>query len=172
MPQSPWTPLGEIDQWECLRRIVAERNPRRIGINQSDVIWAADGLTASLKAKLFETLGSGLSSRCVSAEPLSIRWLETRLPEELALYEQANAVARALIARVFSRNVITPGVTTTEDMEWAYWQTVADLGLIVSFKPFYRRFRSDAGATSGATTTRSSALATCSIATWACITSA
>jgi len=144
MPPSSWSPLGGTDQWECLRQIVADRNPRRIGINQSDVIWAADGLTASLKTRLLETLGPDLAARCVSAEPLAIRWLETRLPEELALYEQANALAHALIARIYSRKVITPGVTTTEDLEWAYWQTVADLGLTVSFKPFYRLFRSDA----------------------------
>jgi hypothetical protein len=142
MPPSPWDPLGEIDQWECLRQIVVERGPRCIGINQSDVIWGADGLTAALKERLLHTLGPELSARCVSAEPLAIRWLETRLPEELVLYEQANTIARAIIARTFSRDVVTPGVTTTEDMEWAYWQMVADLGLTVSFKPFYRLFRS------------------------------
>jgi hypothetical protein len=143
MPPSPWDPLGEEDQWECLRRIVEERSPRRIGINQSDIIWGADGLTAALKEKLMTTLGSDLAERCVSAEPLAIRWLETRLPEELVLYEQANTIAHALIARTFSHEVVTPGVTTTEDLEWAYWQMVADLGLTVSFKPFYRLFRGE-----------------------------
>jgi hypothetical protein len=142
MPPGAWDPLGEVDQWECLRKIVAERAPRCIGINQSDVIWGADGLTAALKEKLFATLGDH-AARCVSAEPLAIRWLETRLPEELVLYEQANHIAHALIARTFSRDVVTPGVTTTDDLEWAYWQMVADLGLVVSFKPFYRLFRSD-----------------------------
>jgi hypothetical protein len=142
MPPSPWSPLEGIDQWECLRQIVVDRHPQRIGINQSEVIWAADGLTASLKSKLFETLGSDVAARCVSAEPLTIRWLETRLPEELALYEQASALAHELVSRVYSRNVIIPGVTSTEDLEWAYWQSVADLGLDVSFKPHYRLFRS------------------------------
>lgn len=142
MPPSPWVPLGDEDQWQCLRRMIADRNPRRIGINQSDVIWGADGLTAALKEKLLAALGPELAPRCESAQPLAIRWLETRLPEELVLYEQACVLAQALIARVFSREVITPGVTTTEDLEWAYWQAVADLGLTVSFKPFYRLFRS------------------------------
>ena len=47
-----WRPDGPMDQWETLRQIVEERNPQRIGINQSDTIWAADGLTAALKEKL------------------------------------------------------------------------------------------------------------------------
>jgi hypothetical protein len=74
------------DQWAILRHVVEERNPRRIGINTSDVIWAADGLTASLKDKLVATLGENLSNRLESAEPLAIRWLESRLPAELELY--------------------------------------------------------------------------------------
>ena len=144
MPPSPWNPNTGEDQWTVLRRALEERQPKRIGINESDVIWAADGLTASLKTKLYDALGGELSSRCASAEPLAIRWLETRLPEELDLYEQACAIAHRLIRRCFSRNVIIPGVTTTNDLEWAYWQMVADRGLTVSFKPFFRICRSKA----------------------------
>ena len=45
--------LEEVeDQWARLRRIVHERDPKRIGINQSEVIWAADGLTATLRQAL------------------------------------------------------------------------------------------------------------------------
>ncbi|MCO6046339.1 aminopeptidase P family protein [Aeoliella sp. ICT_H6.2] len=143
MPPSPWGPLGEKDQWQVLREVLEQRSPQRIGINTSDVIWAADGLTASLKDRLFESLGSDLASRCESAEPLAIRWLETRLPEELELYEQACAIAHAMIRHCFSRQAITPGVTTTEDLEWTYWQLATDLGLPLSFKPFFRLYRDE-----------------------------
>lgn len=134
------THVGE-DQWATLRRVVQERNPRRIGINQSDVIWAADGLTATLKEKLIATLGNDLSSRVESAEPLCIRWLETRLPAELDLYEQACAVAHHLMKTCFSRQVVTPGVTTCEDLRWSYWQQTSDLGLPVSFPGTYDLMR-------------------------------
>jgi Xaa-Pro aminopeptidase len=136
-----WYASEPENQWEWLRRIVAERNPKRIGINQSDVIWAADGLSAALKDKLAATLGPVLAARMVSAEPLATRWLETRLPEELAIYPSACAIAHALIAECFSRVVITPGVTTTQDLRWHYWQRAAELGLTVSFPPFFRIFR-------------------------------
>ncbi|WP_425399313.1 M24 family metallopeptidase [Aeoliella sp.] len=143
MPPSTWEPLGEKDQWQLLRDALEQRSPKRIGINTSDVIWAADGLTSSLKARLFESIGGELASRCQSAEPLCIRWLETRLPEELELYEQTCAIAHAMMRQIYSRDVITPGVTTTEDLEWAYWQLASDLGLPLSFKPFYRLYRDE-----------------------------
>ncbi len=129
------------DQWATLRRIVEERNPRRIGINQSDVIWAADGLTAALKEKLVAALGENLSNRLESAEPLCIRWLESRLPAELELYQHACAIAHHIMKTCFSRQVVTPGVTTWEDLRWWYWQQTTDLGLPVSFPAFYRFMR-------------------------------
>ena len=137
-----WDAKGAEDQWACLRRIVQERQPNRIGINESSVIWAADGLTASLKRKLMETLGDQLADKLVSAEPLAIRWLETRLPDELELYQQAGAIAHALIKECFSRRVITPGVTTIEDLRWHWWERTTALGLPVSFPPFFLRIRS------------------------------
>ena len=138
-----WGLKSAVDQWTALRQVIAECDPKRIGVNTSDVIWAADGLTLSLYNKLKETLGPQLSSRLISAEPLAIRWLETRTPEELGLYTQACAIAHAVIKRGFSRGIVTPGVTTPEDLRWYYWQTTTDLGLPVSFPAFYRRHRSN-----------------------------
>ena len=138
-----WNPNSTETQWECLHKIISERNPKRIGINQSDVIWGADGLTAGLKEKLVSKLGPDLSARLESAEKLCIRWLETRTPQEIMLYEQVASIAHALITECFSRKAITPGVTTCEDLRWYYWQKVADLGLKVSFPPFFRRIRSE-----------------------------
>lgn len=139
-----WNLESDKDQWARLREIVEARSPKRIGINESDVIWAADGLTASLKAKIIDALGPDLSSRLESAEKLAIRWLETLIPEELDLYHQACAIAHHLIKTCFSRQVITPGVTTCEDVQWQYWQLATDLGLPVSFSPFFRIYRSNA----------------------------
>ncbi len=34
-----WDPNGRDDQWATLRKIVKERKPKKIGINQSEVIW-------------------------------------------------------------------------------------------------------------------------------------
>ncbi|MCP2620145.1 aminopeptidase P family protein [Candidatus Aminicenantes bacterium AC-334-K16] len=125
-------------QWECLARIVRERDPRKMGINESDVIWAADGLTVSLKKKLVKTIGQKYAQRLHSAEKMVILWLETLLDEELDLYNQAVAISHALIAKTFSNEVITPGVTTTDDLAYYYRQKLADLGLQKSFRPSFR----------------------------------
>jgi Xaa-Pro aminopeptidase len=131
-----WDAKKGEDQWACLGRLVRERNPRRIGINVGEVQWAAGGLTAVLKDRIVGALGPALAARLESAEPLATLWLETLLDEEVEIMERAAAVSKAIIAEMFSSRVVTPGVTTTDDLRYFYWQRVADLGLKVSFSPF------------------------------------
>ena len=44
------------EQWPLLRKIVEERDPKRIGINIGSVQWAAGGLTHNLYTQLVEVL--------------------------------------------------------------------------------------------------------------------
>lgn len=134
--QNSWDSRKE-GQWECLARIVAERDPRRIGINESDVIWAADGLSSSLKRKLIAALGPRYEGRIQSAEKPATLWLETLLDEEIGLMKRAVAISHALIAETYSRAVITPGVTTVDDLVYHYWQRALDLGLEKAFNPSF-----------------------------------
>ena len=122
-------------QWDCLGRIVRERNPRRIGINEGEIQWVAGGLTVALKRKLVEAIGPDYASRLESAEPLATLWAETLLEEEVDVWERAVAVSHDIIAEMFSSAVVTPGLTTTEDLRYHYWQKVAELGLDISFRP-------------------------------------
>jgi hypothetical protein len=140
-----WDSEKKESQWDCLKRIVGARNPQRIAINEAETIWAADGLTATLKNKLRKTLGPGLSARMSSAEDLATLWLETLLDEELELYERVCAVAHALIVETFSDRVITPGVTTTDDLLYHYLQRVADLGMERYGWPWFRIRSRDPG---------------------------
>jgi hypothetical protein len=133
-----WDMSKTESQWDCLKRVVKERNPRRIAINQSSVIWAADGLTVTLRNGLEETLGPELSGRMHSGERLAILWLETLLEEELDLYERVAAVAHALLAEIFSGRNITPGVTTLDDLLYSYIQRVSDVGLELFAWPWVR----------------------------------
>lgn len=139
-----WDLHKKESQWDCLARIVQERDPKRIGLNESDVIWGADGLTVSLKNKLTTVLGKKYASRFTSAEKLATLWLETLLDEELELYHMAHAISHALIAETFSNAVITPGVTTLEDLSYHYWQRASDMGLQLDAAPpaMYRGARS------------------------------
>ncbi len=131
-----WDTQKKESQWNCLGRIVQERDPKRIGINEGEVQWAAGGLTAVLKKKLVEAIGPKYATRLQSAEPLATLWSETLLDEEIEFMERAQAVSHSIIAAMFSNKVTTPGQSTTDDLRYYYWQRVADLGLKVSFMPF------------------------------------
>ncbi|MBM3285666.1 MAG: aminopeptidase P family protein, partial [Candidatus Aminicenantes bacterium] len=133
-----WDTQKKEDQWSCLARVVRERNPGKIAVNESDDIWAADGLTVSLKQKIVKALGPEYSGRLHSGEKLSTLWLMTLLDEELELYERVVAVAHALIAETFSGKAVTPGVTTTDDLLFYYLQRVSDLGLENYAWPWFR----------------------------------
>jgi Xaa-Pro aminopeptidase len=129
-----WNPDAE-DQDACLRRVVAERDPRRIGVNVSRTFAFADGLSHQEHGRLVAALGPELSVRLVGAEALAVGWLERRIPEELELYPAIVALGHALIRRAFSRAVITPGVTTCDDVMWWMRQAMHDQGLRAWFHP-------------------------------------
>jgi hypothetical protein len=131
-----WDQKKGESQWEALGRVVRERDPKRIGLNEGEVQWAAGALTSVLKKRIVETVGPKYAARLQSAEPLVTLWAETLLDEEVELMERAAALSRSIIADMFSTKVITVGQTTADDLRWYYWQRVADLGLKVSFSPF------------------------------------
>jgi Xaa-Pro aminopeptidase len=130
-----WDTQKKETQWDCLGRIVRERDPKRIGINEGEVQWAAGGLTVVLKKRLVEAIGPTYVARLHSAEPLATLWSETLLEEEVDLMEHAAALSHAIIAEMFSNRVVTPGYTTTDALRYYYWQRAADLGLKISFNP-------------------------------------
>jgi Xaa-Pro aminopeptidase len=131
-----WDTQKKESQWDCLGRIVRERDPKRIGINEGEVQWAAGGLAVVSKNRLVAAIGPAYASRLVSAEPLATLWGETLLDEEIEIQERAAALSHSIIADMFSNRVVTPGLTTSDDLRYYYWQRVADLGLKVSFSPF------------------------------------
>ncbi len=134
-----WTGGTAEEQWKRLAQIVAERQPKRIGINTSGQWAFGDGLTASLRDTLMEALGPELATRTTSAEALCVRWLETRTPLEMDLYPHLVAIARGIVSEAFSDRVITPGVTTTDDVAWYIRQRFTDLGLDTWFSPYVNR---------------------------------
>jgi Xaa-Pro aminopeptidase len=121
-----------------LRRIVDERKPKTIALNIGGTRGATNGLTHDAYKFLRETLGPDYASRFVSAAPLIVEYLDTRLPEELEHYRTAVALTDALTQRAFSNEVITPGKTTVGDVRWWWLQQVNNLGLDVWFQPDLR----------------------------------
>lgn len=133
--QSAWDKEQQPDQWQRLVEIIQERNPDKIAVNYSKHFGIADGLVHTDFEELKEALPGYLESKLVSAEKLAIAWIETRTEKEMELYNTLVKVTHNIIDEAFSRKVITPGKTTTDDVVWWMRQKVTDMGLETWFHP-------------------------------------
>lgn len=122
-------------QWQLLREVVDERNPRSIGVNISRTFAFSDGLTAGEHEGMTAALGSKWTGRFKRAEALPLELIATRLPAEEAFFTRLTELVHSLIGRMFSNEVITPGVTRTQDLVWWWRQQVNDRGLGTWFQP-------------------------------------
>ncbi len=107
--------FGSADE---LKEFVAKRNPKRIGLNMSKNFGGADGLTHSAYLELTEILGAEYAKRFVSAEKLVSDFRSRRVASEIAIYGEAGEFSYTIAEKAFSNDVITPGVTTLEDVAW------------------------------------------------------
>jgi Xaa-Pro aminopeptidase len=124
-----------------LRKLIEDRNPGTIGINVSNTHAFSNGLSGAERDMLMDALGEKWAARVVRAELLPLDYLAIRLPEMKDTYRRMMALVHGLIARAFSSEVVTPGVTTTEDIVWWLRQEVNDKGLGVWFHPSVSRYR-------------------------------
>lgn len=139
-----WDKQKQPDQWEALNELIARFDPASIGVNQSE-IWAhADGMTTTDYKRLMSSLPDKYQQRVVSAEPLAVGWLETRIPQEITLYKKMVAIAHQIISEGFSADTVKVGETTTENLVWWFRERVAELKLDTWFHPSVSIQRSDA----------------------------
>ncbi|MEO6445610.1 MAG: M24 family metallopeptidase [Gemmatimonadaceae bacterium] len=122
-------------QWLLLKEVVEERNPKVIAIDVSRTHAFSDGLSAGELEGMSEMLGKKWVARFEHAEALPLELIASRLPEEEVFYGRLTQVVHELIGRMFSNEVITPGVTTTQDLVWWWRQQVNDHGLGTWFQP-------------------------------------
>jgi Xaa-Pro aminopeptidase len=140
-----WDMKAFPDQWQALADIVRRRNPARIALNTSHHFAHADGMDHTDYEELLRALPAEFKRRVVSAEPLAIRWLETRTEREMQIYPQLVAATHNIIAEGFSEKVITPGITTNDDVVWWFRQKIRDLGYDTWFHPSVEIQRQGAG---------------------------
>nr|WP_321245538.1 M24 family metallopeptidase [uncultured Psychroserpens sp.] len=132
---SAWDKEKQPNQWNRLVEIIEERNPKNIGLNYSTHFNIADGLDKTDYDEFMQVLPKQYKAKVVSAEKLAIGWIETRTEREMIIYNQLVDITHDIIAEAFSEKVITPGITTTSDVEWWMRQKVIDLGLQTWFHP-------------------------------------
>jgi len=133
--QSAWNKEQQPDQWKALFKLIEDRNPDSIGLNMSQYFGIADGLVKTDYDWFTKPLPAAYASKIVSAEKLAIAWIETRTEKEMQLFEELTKLTHDVIAEAFSTKVITPGITTTDDVVWFFRQKLNDLGLRTWFHP-------------------------------------
>ncbi len=116
-----------------LKKYVQERDPKNIGLNYSKNIGGADGLSYSGYLELSEILGEKYSNRFKSAEKLVSDFRSRRVASEIAAYGEACELAYTIAERALSNDIITPGVTTLEDVAWWMKEQLHDHNLESSF---------------------------------------
>ncbi len=134
---APTQATGELvgsEQWNLLRELVEDRDPENIVLN-IDPVWAfSDGLHTGEAEELLEALGDKYAGRVKRESRLAMNYIGTRLPEMMPRYRKIEETVHAIISEAFSNSVITPGVTTTEDIVWWMRQKLRDLGYTTWFQ--------------------------------------
>lgn len=144
--KAAWDMTKYPDQYDALMAIIQQHQPKKIGINTSVSYGHADGLDHTAYEQFLQKIPAKFKSAVVSAEPLAVAWLETRTEREMQIYPQVVEISKAIIAEGFSSKVITPGITTSEDLVWWYRQKINQLGLSTWFHPSVEIQRNDATA--------------------------
>ncbi|MEO6315125.1 MAG: M24 family metallopeptidase [Chitinophagaceae bacterium] len=132
------------DQWDALIDLIATRKPSKIALNTSADFAHADGLDHTDYTELMNKLPAIWKAKVVSAEKLAVGWMETRTAREMQVYPQLVNATHKIIEEGFSEKVITPGITTTDDVEWWFRQKIRDLGFDTWFHPSVSIQRNDA----------------------------
>ncbi|MEE2526841.1 M24 family metallopeptidase [Hyphobacterium sp. HN65] len=130
-----WVPEEQPDQWQAVADIIVDRDPASIAINTAEMTAFGDGMTVSQYRAMMSALPAAYQERIISGERLSVRWLETRTASEMDIYPGIVRIAHSLMGRAFSREVITPGTTTADDVVWWYREELSRLGLVPWFHP-------------------------------------
>ena len=125
----------DISQGEGdLAAFVRTRNPKRIGLNMSEEMGLADGLTHTLYQHIVKTLGEAFASRITSAEKLVSDFSSRRVASEIVAFGEAGEIGRQIAEQALSNAVITPGVTTLADVAWWIQDEQLRRGLGSSFE--------------------------------------
>jgi len=126
-----------------LKPFIAERDPKRIGVNISTAqeLFVPegrplfDGLSHTDYINLKKTLGEPYASRLVSAEKLISDFRSERVAGEIIEFSKIANITRNFIERALSNEVVTPGKTTLNQVSWWLEDQRHALGLESGWRP-------------------------------------
>ena len=132
--ESKWQ-FGKEDQMVALKRLIEEKDPKRIALNMSKEFAVCDGFSIGLYQMFKESLGEDIMNKMVNDDLLAMKFMEIRTPTELKLMPEVMSVAHDIMERMYTTDIIKPGITTTNDLEWFMKEEVNKLGLTYWFEP-------------------------------------
>ena len=132
--ESKWQ-FGKEDQMAALKRLIEEKDPKRIALNMSKEFAVCDGFSIGLYQMFKESLGEDIMNKMVNDDLLAMKFMEIRTPTELKLMPEVMSVAHDIMERMYTTDFIKPGITTTNDLEWFMKEEVNKLGLTYWFEP-------------------------------------
>jgi Xaa-Pro aminopeptidase len=116
-----------------IRKFVVARAPKVIGVNMSEEMGGADGLSHTSYLELTRALGEPWAARIVTAQKLVSDFRSRRVASEIAAFAEAGHLSRGIAERALSNEVIRPGATTLEDVAWWMQDRLLERGLGSSF---------------------------------------
>jgi Xaa-Pro aminopeptidase len=116
-----------------LKSFIAERNPKKIALNMSEEIGAADGLSKTSYDRIVKEIGPEFAARVVSAEKVVSDYRSGFTASQMVALGEAGEISRRIAERALSNEVITPGITTLEDVAWWMMDQLQQRGLGSSF---------------------------------------
>jgi hypothetical protein len=93
-------------QWQVLKDVIVQRQPKVIGINVSRTFAFTDGMSAGELEGMSEALGATWTSKFKRAEELPLEFIAARIPEEEVFYRRLQTLVWQLIGRMYSSEVI------------------------------------------------------------------
>ena len=124
-----------------ITKLVRERDPKKIAVSMKNLairrqkIGETSQYSIITTDELTKALGNKYASWSVDSWILGIRWLSTLSPEQISLYRYVQGMHNNILAEAFSNKVVTPDVTTTDDINWWLRHRYSDLHLDTDNRP-------------------------------------
>ncbi|KZT57125.1 hypothetical protein CALCODRAFT_294557 [Calocera cornea HHB12733] len=142
--------------WTDLDRVLEAYDPERIAINDDPTghIAFSDGLHSGEKKAVYKALGKKWFERFTTIPLIAIEFISYRVggegPEgQLFWYRAMMENVWAMIDEGFSNRVVTPGLTTTTDVEWWFREKMDHMNVTTWFHPSVTRYHAPTTALEG-----------------------
>ncbi|KAI0346880.1 hypothetical protein BDW22DRAFT_466688 [Trametopsis cervina] len=130
IPANPFRWVGNNPEvWDSLLSTLEDLSPQRIAINVDRNMAFGGGLHVGEQDEMRKQLGSAWWNRTFSESMIGVEYVANRVGGMLQYYKMLQEITWAMVEEAFSAKVISPGVTSTEDVEWWYREKMLNLNV-------------------------------------------